>query len=239
MDILNERKEVSLARTINYAPTDSRVVLSQDQKDMDFDDQVLASISPDQILLKNAIERCSPNLVEKSQKAIEESAKPTHVDQLLRVSLWEELSDALKENRIVSERAIYNEVCSYSYWKSLRDGNDEKFTYLLIPIKSYARTNRLLLTLGQEALLNILEADPYVKGAGTGYKKQLDPKIAKVQLEAYKMVEERTYGKAVARIQTHSTNGESDNTGNAQETIEQLKKEIALMEGPKTFQVDV
>lgn len=237
MDIIRERKEEVLAKSIDYATKKSFPVLSVEQKEMDFDDQVMAALGHDQDMLRSAIERCSPNLIERSESAILDNASPTHVDQLLRVSLWEEFSEALVEGRQVSERAIYNGVCSYNYWKHLRDENEEKFTYLLIPVKSYSRTNKLLLTLGQEALINILEADAYVKSQGSGNKKQLDPKIAKVQLEAYKMIDERIHGKAVNRIQTHNTNENSP--GNAQETLSSLQNEIKELEGKIIRTIDV
>lgn len=237
MGILLESKEEVLARTIEHVPKKTRdVVLSQQQKELDFDEQILVALRPDQEFLKEAIKKCSPNLVHKTEAAIIDNAKPTHVDQLLRIALWEELSSALHENRAVSERAIYNGVCSASYWKAIRDSDEEKFTYLLIPVKSYSRTNKLLLALGQAALIDILNADPYVKSQGSGNKKQLDPKIAKVQLEAYRMVEERIYGKAVNRIQTHNTNENADS--GAAETIEALQQEIIALEN-RTMPIEI
>lgn len=233
MGIFRETKEEVLAKSIEHVPRRTKdVVLSQQQKELDFDEQILAALGSEQAPLKDAITRCSDNLVTKTEAAITDNAKPTHVDQLLRIALWEEISDALHDNRPVSERAIYSGVCSYSYWKNLRDVDDEKFTYLLIPVKSYSRTNKLLLSLGQSALIEILNADPYVKSQGSGYKKQLDPKIAKVQLEAYRMVEERIYGKAVNRIQTHNTN--ESKTSDAHETIEALQQEIVDLENKHT-----
>lgn len=233
MGILLESKEETLAKTIDYAPRKTTdIVLSKQQKELDFDEQVLAAIGHDQHTLRDAVVRCSQNLVDQSESVVMNNANPTHVDQLLRIALWEELSSALHENRPVSERAIYNGVCSQSYWKNTRDHDDDKFTYLLMPVKSYSRTNKLLLSLGQTALIEILNADPYVRGQGSGNKKQLDPKIAKVQLEAYRMVEERLYGKAVARIQTHNTNETKDD--GAHDTIEALQQEIIALES-KTF----
>jgi hypothetical protein len=229
MGIFRETKEEVLANEIKYATSRSNdVVISAEQKEMDFDEQVLTVLTNDQEPLKRAVTKCSENLTNKSEKVILEAANPTQVDQLLRISFWEELTNALTEGRKISERAIYNGVCSHNYWNRLRDVDEDKFTYILIPIKSYSRTNKLLLTLGQECLINILNADPYIKAQGSGNKKVLDPRIAKVQLEAYKMVEERIYGKAVNRIQTHNTN---ENTpSNANDTIDALKAEIVLLE---------
>lgn len=239
MEILRTSKEAQLASSIDYAkPTTNSAVMSSEQKDLDFDEQVLASCLEGSHL-KEAIKKCSENLVNLSEKAIVSNAEPTQVDYLLRVSFWEEVSNALHEGRPIYEKSIYNGVCSQSYWKSLRETNHNKFTFLLIPIKSYSRTNKLLLTMGQEKLFQILDADPFIKGQGSGYKKQLDPRIAKVQLEAYKMVEERLHGKAVNRIQTHNIN---ESSPGAKETIEALQREIMSLESgntPLTIEADV
>lgn len=230
MGILLESREETLLKSIEYAPQKTnQTALSPLQKELDFDEQLQAAISPDQADLSDAVERCGNRLIEQSEAAIIDNAKPTQVDQLLRVSFWEEVSSALFENRRVNERNIYNGVCSQSYWRDLRDNREEKFTFVLIPIKSYARTNKLLLQMGQACLYEILNASPYVKGQGSGNRKAFDPKIAKVQLEAYKMVEERQFGKAVQRLQTHNINEEKPST--AQETIEALQAEIKALEG--------
>ena len=76
---------------------------------------------------------------------------------------------------------------------------------------------------------------PY-QGQGSGHRRKLEPKIAKVQLEAYKLVEERIYGKAVNRIQTHNVN--ESNSGDANATIEQLKREILELENNSTIVID-
>jgi hypothetical protein len=228
MGIFRESKEEMMARSIAGTPSrGSDVVISKQQKELDFDQQILRVLKPEQEALRGAIEVASQGLVDKSEQAIIDTAKPTHVDQLLRISLWEEMSNAITEARPISETAIYSGICSANYWRKVRDENHDLFTYLLIPIKEYSRTNKLLLTLGQECLMNILNADPFVKKEGS-YKKVLDPKIAKVQLEAYRMVEERVYGKAVNRIQTHNVNEATK--GDAHETIEALKAEIIALE---------
>ncbi len=238
MTIYRETREEALAKEIEYAPRkDHGVVLSQEQKELDFDEQVLSVIGKDDYLLQDAIIKCSENLVSKTEAAITDNAQPTHVDMLLRISFWEEITNAIHENRNFSERAVYNGVCSHSYWKTLRDSNEDKFTYILIPVKSYARTNKLLLALGQQKLIEILSADPFIKGQGSGHRRMLDPKVAKVQLEAYKLVEERIYGKAVQRVQQHNIN-ESKPSEESTVTIDQLKKEIAELEGKTVIQIE-
>jgi hypothetical protein len=209
-------------------------VIHHDLKEVEFDDIVLGAVAPTSERLFRSIKNNSVALTEMTEYEIAIEAKPCQVDQLLRVSFWDEVNTALAENRAISENNIWKGVCSNTYWFKVRDEWAMKMAYVLCPLMSYSKANKLGMHLGQKALIDILNASPYeVDRAGN---KKFNVKIAALQLHAYNTVQDRVHGKAVQRIQTHNTNESKKD----KESIEDLQKEIAALEGkspPITIEV--
>lgn len=202
-------------------------VIHADLKQTEFDEVVLQAVAPESEKLKQAIIIHSQKLCDYTEYEIAIEAKPVQIDQLLRVSFWDEVNTAIAESRPVSERKIWTGVCSNTYWNKVRDELEWKMAYILCPLMSYSKANKLGLHLGQKAMLEILNASPYT---GSGEKKAFNPKIAQLQLQAYQALQDRMFGKAVQRLQTHNTNESVAN----KESLEELQKEIALLEGKKS-----
>jgi hypothetical protein len=201
-------------------------VIHADLKETEFDDVVLGAVAPESQRLKNSITIHSQKLCDYTEYEIAVEAKPVQTDQLLRVSFWDEVNTAIAESRPISERKIWTGVCSNTYWNKVRDELEWKMAYILCPLMSYSKANKLGLHLGQKAMLEILNASPY---QGNGEHKTFNSKIAQLQLQAYQALQDRMFGKAVQRLQTHNTNENVDK----KESIEELQKEIALLEGKK------
>ena len=180
--------------------------------------------------LQFAVKNCTPRLAEFTEGEIVEQARPTNIDQLLRVAFWEEVNAAADEGRKIQQTNIYRGICSVGYCSRVMKELDWKMTYVLMPIKSYNQMNKLLIHKGQQAMLDILNADPYL--GKSGKMRKLDSRIAKVQLDAYKLVVERQFGKAVERSQQHITRGnETPETLNDQTLEEEIKKMKQSMDG--------
>lgn len=177
-----------------------------------------------------AVKHCTPRLAEFTEGEIVEQARPTNIDQLLRVSFWEEVNAAADEHRKVNQANIYRGICSVGYWNRVVRELDWKMTYVLMPIKSYNQMNKLLIHKGQQAMLDILNADPYL--GKQGKMRKLDARIAKVQLDAYKLVVERMFGRAVERSQKHIThNDEKPDTLNDQTLQLEIDRMKTQMDG--------
>jgi hypothetical protein len=192
-------------------------------KSIEFDDVVMSVIHDESTSLRDSITAHSEKLCEFTEYQIAKKAEPCQVDQLLRVSFWDEVNTALVENRKVSERNIFKGVCSNSYWMKIRDESEWKMAYILCPLMSYTKFTKLALHLGQKALIDILNASPVVDG-------KFNAKIAHLQMQAAQAVQDRVYGKAVQRLQSHSTVESSKD----KESIEDLQREIARLEGGKS-----
>lgn len=201
-------------------------VIHADLKESEFDDIVLGAVAPESERLRSSIATVSQHLTEYTEYEIAKLAEPCQIDQLLRVSFWDEVNEAIANNRPISERNIFKGVCSNTYWIRVRDELQYKMAYVLCPIMSYSKANKLGLHLGQKAMIEILNASPF---SGSGDNKTFNPKIAQLQLKAFELVQDRVHGKAVQRIQSHNTN----ESANKQESIEDLKREIELLEGKK------
>jgi hypothetical protein len=201
-------------------------VIHSTLKETEFDDIVLGAVSPESERLKQSIEIHSLKLTENTEYEVSVKAEPCQIDQLLRVSFWDEVNTAIAEQRPISERNIWKGVCSNTYWNRIRDELEWKMAYVLCPIMSYSKANKLGLHLGQKAMLEILNASAYEDFGG---KKKLNPKIAQLQLQAFNAIQDRMYGKAVQRVQSHNTN----ESIKANESIEELQREIELLEGKK------
>lgn len=204
-------------------------VIHQDLKEVEFDDIILGAVAPDSIRLHEAIVQHSIKLTEHTEYEITEFAEPLQVDQLLRVSFWDEVNKALAEGRVISERNIWMGVCSCSYWYKVRDMLEWKFAYILCPLMAYSKANKLGLHLGSKALLDILNASAVTT---VNNSKVVNIKLAQLQIAAFNALQDRVYGKAVQRLQTHNTNDNSNNKD--KETIEDLQREIAQLEHTKT-----
>lgn len=204
-------------------------VLHRELKETDFDDIVLSVIHPDSTPLSDSIRNNSITLTEKSEHEITKEADVIMVDQLLRISFWDEVNTAVVENRAVSERNIFKGVCSRQYWTRVRDELPHKMAYVLCPLIAYSKANKLGMQLGQRAMLDILNAP--ARG---------DVKLAQLQFNIYKELQDRIFGRSVQRVQSHNTN----ETITSSDSIEDLHKEIALLEGkgldnpPTTVDVD-
>lgn len=203
------------------------VVMSDTEREEIIDNQLELVLNPERnFLLAAAIKNASPLLSNNSEATLRDLAEATETDQMLRISFWEEVGLCLKGNKQLTESNIYNGTCNANYWAKLKTpAMATKLAYILTPVKEYAKMNKVLLAQGQQILLDILNANPYV---GTGKEKRLDSRIAKVQLEAYRLVEERIYGKAVQRVQTHNTNVEDNKKPD--HDVEALKAEIKALE---------
>ena len=201
-------------------------VIHHDLKEVEFDDIVLSVVHVESDKLKNSIISNSETLTQLTEHEVTEAAQPVMTDQLLRVSFWDEVNTALVENRTISERNIWKGVCSNTYWNKVRDELPAKMAYVLTPLISYSKGQKLALQLGQKAMLNILAANPK-----QGDK--FDTKLAQLQHQIYQANLDRAFGKAVQRIQSHNTN----ETVTPAESIEELQKEIARLEGKSVIEI--
>ena len=198
--------------------------IHEDLKESEFDEVVLRVISPESSLLRSAIIEHSQKLCEYTDYEITEFAKPVITDQLLRVSFWDEINSAIANDRFISERKIWVGVCSNSYWHKVRDQLSWKMAYVLCPLMSYSKANKLGLHLGQKAMIDILNVSAMEEVNGV---MKFNAKIAQLQITAYNSIQDRMFGKAVQRLETHNTN---ENIEVTKESIEEIQKEIAQLE---------
>lgn len=203
-------------------------VIHADLKEIEYDDIVLSAIHPESTKLIDSVKRNSEVLTQKTEYQITETAEVVMADQLLRVSFWDEVNKAVVEGRTITERNIFNGVCSNKYWMRVRDELDDKMAYILCPLMAYTKANKLGLQLGQRAMLDILNVSP------KGENGKFDTKLAQLQFSVFKELQDRSFGKAVQRIQSHNTNETVTN-----DSIEDLHKEIAMLEGKPISDGDI
>ncbi len=204
-------------------------VIHSDLKETEFDDVVMSVIHPESNSLAYSIKHNSITLTEKTEHEITEAADVAVIDQLLRISFWDEVNTAVVEGRVVSERNIFKGVCSRQYWTRVRDELPEKMAYVLCPLIAYSKANKLGMQLGQRAMLNILNANV------VDDKGRTNTKLAQLQFAVFKELQDRMFGKSVQRVQSHNTN----ETITASESVEDLQKEIELLEAkPLPFNIE-
>ncbi len=167
--------------------------------------------------LGNALRRVQSIIEEDTEQKITNRAKPTRVDKLLRVALWEEFSRTQRDGDSMIARRVWLGICSEQYFLRLLK-KDDKVAFLACPIHNYDLTNKLLLHTGQQKLIEIMEADIKDKNG------KLDIKAASVVIKAYKMIEDRVKGGAVQRVQTQSQSLP------APQSLEEINAEIARLE---------
>lgn len=207
-------------------------VVHQDLKETEYDDILLSVVAPESDMLKFSIKQHSQKLTQHTEYEIVNLAQPVQTDQLLRISFWDEVNTAIAENRVISERKIWQGVCSGTYWHRVRDELEWKMAYVLTPVMSYAKANKLGLELGQKAMLAILAA-PNIDKNG----KIENIKLAQLQKQVFEMIQDRIHGKAVQRIQSHNTNENVEK----KESLEDLHKELEQLQKkvmPITIEVD-
>ena len=223
--MMNEYEEISDMVDINSGAittySDKEFVEEQEQ-------WIIDTCQTDDGNLVRQVQHCSPRLAELTENKIIEFSKPSNQDQLLRVAFWKELQDAADENRLIDEKKIYKGIATKGYWNRVVTDLEWKFTYILMPIKEYSMMNHLLLAKGQQAMLDILNADPYA--GKTGKARKLDARVAKVQFEVFKHVTERSFGKAIERKQVHQTKDEEKpqeiNDSVLEQEIKKMRKQL-------------
>jgi hypothetical protein len=171
--------------------------------------------------LSASIRRNSDLLTLHSADEIRRNAKVTDTDQLLRHSFWEEVKNAESKKRKLKESNVWQGICTTRYWEKVVRHDEWKMAYVLTPVRDRFLVQKAAHSQGLENLLRIVNADPFKRKQGGS--KELDPRIAKVVLEAFKILDDRVYGQAVQRVQTTTENNTK------QLTPDELKKQISEM----------
>ncbi len=176
--------------------------------------------------LAEAAERVTPLLQEFSETQLTNRANVSKTLKYLRVALWDEVSQAEREDRTIIQNNIWRGICCETYWLRLINDLDDKLAYVLCPVKNYDLTNRVLLHVGQQKLFEIMEADIKDKDG------KLNVKAAALVIKAYKEVENRVKGESVKRIETKTQTIPSDLTP------QQVDEELKRLEGNKAIPVE-
>lgn len=197
------------------------IVASEDEVQEDYHCQLMSLLKKNRSEhLKASIMRNSEVLTQHSADEIRRQARVTDTDQLLRHSFWEEVKRAENKKAKIQESNIWHGICTTRYWEKVIKNDDWKMAYILTPVRDRFLVQKAAHSQGLENLLRIANADVYKRKQGGA--KELDPRIAKVVIEAFKILDERLYGQAVQRVQTTTVD-------NKQLTPEQLQKEIQEM----------
>jgi hypothetical protein len=134
---------------------------------------------------------------------------PTKIDELLRISLWRNYERVVSTGQArISNRAIYGHVLDAAQWANLTYSNSarakERLAYMLIRTENYQNRLHRLLDRGLERLEELLSKTIEKPDGST------DVPLARVQLAATIMLDQRVNGAIVQRIDQRVLNANVD-----------------------------
>lgn len=225
VDVDVDKKLGKDADVISEAPQRfADIVASEEEVEADYHVQLIGLLKKNRSEhLSNSIQRNSEILTQHSADEIRRQARVTDTDQLLRHSFWEEVKNAENEGRKLKESNVWHGICTTRYWDKVVRTDEWKMAYILTPTRDRFLIQKAAYNQGLENLLRIVNADPFKRKQGGS--KELDPRIAKVVLEAYKILDERLHGQAVQRVQTAAVETKKLTPEELQKQIKEMKDE--------------
>lgn len=211
----------------------AKVVVSKEEAKNDYESHLVGLCHPtrNEKLIKS-INRGSEKLSEYPEEAVIAKAKVTPTDQMLRISFWEEVKRCERNRVPFTEVKVWQDICSEGYWRKIVHEGEWKMAYILTPVRDRILLQKSIHQEGLTSLLKIANANPFVTRHG---KTTLDPRVAKVIIDAWKLIDDRMYGQAVQRVQTENIKKPKLSAQEVENEIKRLKAEVS--DSPLTIEM--
>lgn len=171
--------------------------------------------------LASAIQNIPESLLSLDYEELEELARPTEKDRLLKISLQGEIDRALTRGEAILNSNIVRGICNITHFNRNILTNPNKLAWMLTPSPKEEMRLQLYSEVADLRLKEILNSDITTS---TG---RLDANAAKIVLQAIKLVKDRTMP-IITRQQIHQvTETRTDTmTKSIEERIKQLEEEL-------------
>lgn len=180
--------------------------------------------------LGEAIQRVPESLLGLAEQELkEELAELGQVPNLavhrLRVSFWNEYSNAQVDKRKMVMHRIYHEVCNDKTWFNLLKFKPGHLAWILCPLPAYAVRAEEALLQGIDQLRDILMQ------SHLDFKGQLDAKKAAVKVEIVKFLDQRVKGAIIQKTQNlHAHLKAPEKPSEQPKTLEEVEKRMRELE---------
>jgi hypothetical protein len=125
-----------------------------------------------------------------------------HVGMLVRarIAFWDEYERAARAGERMQPVELYRGVCRAQQYYQLLESIPPLLPWIICPLASYLYERKELAFLAQERMLEVLAETP-VKPDG-----KVDSRLAKVQFEIYRELQDRVHGPVIQKIQSEQKN---------------------------------
>lgn len=186
---------------------------------------------------QSAIENVHPDLFTWSEKALERHAKLDVRDYQLRIAFWREYGitqDKMKPS--ISIHAVCHGVCSKRYFYDKVLSDFKKLAWILYPPADYTIAMQELLDLSTREMRKIMTLPIKTQKGG------VDHALIREKVKLHLALENRVKGavvKSVAVAARHQHDHTLIESPQAPKSLEQIEKEIKLLENTKPTMIDV
>lgn len=139
-------------------------------------------------------------LNEAAYNILEDSCGKGQATTRIRAAFWQELERSTQSREAFQFFNILGAVCSPAYFKRLCEERRELVAWLLTPPNSYKNRLLELTLLGEERMMEILQAQA-VRPDG-----KVDARLAQVQVKLWEILQDRLYGGVVQRQENKNVN---------------------------------
>jgi len=163
----------------------------------------------------------------KDESELVEEIRPNQTVNCLRFRLWEEYNKAMDRKKSdVRIAAICRGICATNYFYKAVLRNKKVLAYLLVPPKDYEDAANEALMLGLTQVRRILHFPLWDKDG------KPDSKVARLQLDVVKMLDNRLRGAPTQRIEQKTLQANVDISEIAQElTMKDIEAKLRKLRG--------
>lgn len=179
-------------------------------------------------VVKRNVEALDPRHIACSEKEIRKTLEPTQLDEMLRLSFWDEYTVAVDAGRKMDMSHIYGRICSKEMFYNVV-ATPLRLAFMLHPPVEYTYKMRDLLELGHIRMREILEL-PIKNSKGVP-----DTKLIAEMVKIVALVENRVRGSVVNKLQVEQKNLNINveapkNYFEINDDIKKLEREIRQLE---------
>lgn len=156
------------------------------------------NITPSSV--SNAIRYIPETVFAMGEKELKEHAKPTEIEERLRISFWNEYDRAQHTMKAMNLSNVYGGVCSQTHFLKNIVSNSFKLAYILTPPTDYQLRIEEMLNFSLDQVRDIL-AQPHVFPDGAP-----NPKMADVKVKIFESLLERVKGAVAQRVESKNLN---------------------------------
>ena len=185
----------------------------------------------------DAVKALPVDLLEMSEKELRKLVKPSEVDELLRVSFWNEYKRAQSHGEQMRAINIYTDICTkLTFYRKVRD--KEVLAFIVCPARHELTVQQEMLALSYRKMREILvmPAFEYVYSKdGKRVGKKVNVALLKLQFEVGQKIEDRLRGSVVQRQQIESKSLTVHTKG---ESLQQIEAELSAIKALEEKLVD-